>query len=228
MRERIDMAVFAVAPGFVRLSLRLALDPAAALVDGARDYLQGMADLAAQTPSAPDPRMVAWRAAYQELGLGPEALPPPEALLAWARSPGGVPGQGPLRDLVHGFMLCHRLPVAAYDLDAVQGGLWLRPSRGSEQFLGLGESRPETPPINELILADSGEQVLARHWHGAQGAPTAAHTATRLALVHIDLLPPAAGDAARFGAAFQAMAAEYLGQAGELRVLSMAEAQVGW
>lgn len=228
MRERIDMAVFAVAPGFVRLSLRLALDPAAALPEAARDYLLGMADLAAQSPQAPDPRMAAWREAYQELGLGPDALPPPEALMAWTRSPGGVPSQGALRDLVHGFMLCHRLPVAAYDLGAVQGDLWLRPSRGSEQFLGLGEQRPETPPINELILADSGEQVLARHWHGAQGAPTAAHAATRLALVHIDLLPPAAGDAARFGAAFQALAADFLGQAGELRLLSMEAAQVGW
>lgn len=113
------MAVFAAAPGFVRLSLQLAIDPGAALHAAARDYLGQMADLAAQSPLAPDPRMAAWRALYADLGLGPEALPPPEALLAWARSAAGVPSQGPVRDLAHGFMLCHRLPVAAYDLDAV-------------------------------------------------------------------------------------------------------------
>ncbi len=228
MRERIDMAVFAAAPNFVRLSLRLRVQPSPQQSDMARDFLREMSAMAVQNRVANDPRMAAWRSAYAELGLGPEALPPPEALLAWAELPQGVPSQGALRDCVHGYMLCHRLPTAAYDLAAVSGDLWLRPSRGGEHFQGLGDDRPSNPPINELILADSADQVLARHWHGAQGAATAGVPNTTDALVHIDLLPPDAADAARFGGAFQELAEELLGDRGELRVLGFEQAMVGW
>ena len=118
MRERIDMAVFDAAPGFVRLSLRLTVRSTPEQVLMARDFLREMSAMAVVNKVDRDPRMAAWRAAYLDLGLGDEALPPPEALLAWAELPDGVPGQGALRDCVHGYMLCHRLPAAAYDLTA--------------------------------------------------------------------------------------------------------------
>lgn len=228
LRERIDMAVFAAAPDYVRLSVRLAIHPTPEQAAMARAYLREMSAMALVNRVPGDPRMAAWRAAYAAIGLGPETLPPPEALLAWADQPDGVPSQGALRDCVHGFMLCHRLPAAAYDLSAVSGDLWLRPSRGCEHYQGLGDDRPSIPPINELILADTSEQVLARHWHGAQGAATAGRPSTTDALVHIDLLPPDAADAARFAAAFQDLAETLLGARGDLRILSWEQAMVGW
>lgn len=228
MRERIDMAVFDAAPGFVRLSLRLRVAPTPEQEAMTRDFLREMSAMAVQNAVKPDPKLAAWRAAYRDLGLGAEAVPPPEALLAWAGLPDGVPSQGALRDCVHGYMLCHRLPTAVYDLAAVSGDLWLRPSRGGEQFQGLGDDRPGNPPINELILADSADQVLARHWHGAQGAATAGRPGTSDALVHIDLLPPDAADAARFGGAFQDLAEALLGDRGELRMLGFERAMVVW
>lgn len=204
------MAVFGVAPAFVRLSLRLTgadlgagAAPAAALLR--------RAGAAATDLSADDPRLTAWREPYFALGIPDDVHTPPEALAHWAALPHGVPSLGPLSDLVNAFSLQVVAPVAAYDLDAATGDLWLRPSRGIELYQPLSGEPPSTPTIGQLLLADSADQVLALHWHGAPGRGTFVTPASRDVLVQLDLLPPLAEQADALGARLARLLTGFLG-----------------
>lgn len=204
------MAVFGVAPAFVRLSLRLvgadltaAAAPAAALLRRAGAAAKGVA--------ADDRRLSAWREPYFAFGIPEDVLPPPEVLARWAASPGGVPSQGPLLDLVNAFSLQVLAPVAAYDLDAADGDLWLRPSRGIELYQPLSGEPPSTPMIGQLLLADSADQVLALHWHGAPGRGSFVTPTSRDVLLHLDLLPPLADEADALAARLARLLTGFLG-----------------
>ncbi len=213
MIERIDSAVFGPVPSFVRLSgWAVGLDGTAPAASAARDELAR----ASAAAVARDDLEAAWRAAYADVGLPPATVPPPAALRAWAATARGVPSQGPLPDILNAVSLRHGVPTAAYDVAAIVGDLWLRPSRGCEGFtpLGAADGRPETVPINELILVDSGDRTLARSWHGAPGAQAFVAPGCRAALVHVDLLTPDGGtppDAAALAAEVADAVARHLG-----------------
>lgn len=175
------MAVFGAVPEFKRVSLRLT---------GLRTWrgaqqLQAFVRAARTRTGAP---VEPWLAAYAQVGLPADLVPPHAALAQWAESPGGLPAQGGLADLANAYSLIHGLPVAAYDLSATRGGVRLRPSRGIERHTDLG-GRLETPAIGELVLADDDDLVLARHWHGSPGREAFPVPETRSAVVHVDWLP---------------------------------------
>lgn len=226
-REKADMAIFGGHPDFRRISLRLLLpeDPPS---DTARMDLIRVGAALREGGDPAWPSLDGWRSAYRALGLPDDVPLPQTALLAWARSPQGVPPQGAIRDLVNAFMLEHGLPAAAYDLDATAGDLWLRPSRGRERFLGIGESAPSVPELMEIILADSEETVLARFWHGAQSSQNAARSGSRHVLVHLDLLPPDCERAAEIAATFLSLAQARLGAIGEAREICWEAPAIAW
>ena len=228
LREKVDTALFGFNPGYLRWSIRLSL-PGAARADGASAaaYLAAASAGATASAAASEDHNAAWRGAYAAFGMQ-DATPPPEALLAWALRPGGLPSQGALRDLIHGFTLAQGTPLAAYSLRAIEGDLWLRPSRGSERFTGLGDARPKAPTLGEIILADSAELVLARHWHGAQGLETVAGPEAAEVQIHLDLLPPAASAAEALLEAFLSLARELLGATGEPRLLCRETPEIAW
>ncbi len=226
-REKIDMGVFGLAPGFERISILVTgIEPgrgtraAAALL--ARTAKPGA------LPGPDDPRIAAWRAAYAAAGIDPSVATPVEALAAWAATPAGIPSQGTVRDIVHAFSLQHGVPAAAYAVARIRGDLWLRPSRGCEHFLGIGDAAPSAPAINEIILADSADEVLARHWHGRQGRSTAADAACRAVLVHVDLLPPQAEAADDLAAALARLITGFAGGTAETRRLAWETPQAAW
>lgn len=225
-REKIDMGVLSLAPDFERISI-LVTDIDAAR--GARAAAALLARAAAGTAGVPaDPHVAAWRAAYAAAGLAPGVATPVEALAAWAARAAGVPSQGTVRDIVHAFSLQHRVPAAAYAAGHVQGDLWLRPSRGCEHFLGFGDAAPSAPALNEVILADTGDEVLARHWHGRQGRFTAADATTREVLVHLDLLPPRAADADALADTFVRLITGFTGGRADVRRLAWDTPQAAW
>ncbi len=221
------MAVFGVAPDYVRVSLRLVGADLAASTAQAAALL---ARTAAQRTrlAAHDPRLAAWREPYLALGVSPATPPPPAVLAAWAATPGSVPTQGALADLVNAFALQHVVPVMCHDLAAATGDLWLRPSRGLELYLPVGGGAAEAPPMGELILADSADKVLARHWHGAQGRPFLVTTAARLVHIHLDLLPPQSVEAEPLTAALSKLLTGFLGGGVEAQFLTRARPQATW
>jgi DNA/RNA-binding domain of Phe-tRNA-synthetase-like protein len=221
------MAVFGVAPDYVRVSLQLsALEPDRAAPAAAA--LLARAGQAARGLVADDPRLAGWRDPYLALGVPDDVPTPPEVLAAWAEQPGGVPSQGALNDLVNAFALQHCVPVSAHDLARVVGDLWLRPSRGLEWYEPLGGGAPESPALGELILVDSADQVLARHWHGAPGRVAAVGSASREALVLVDLVPPLAEAAGELSEQLLRLLTGFLGGQAEVRRLSRAAPSAEW
>ncbi len=220
-RELIDMALFGVAPEFVRASLRLTG------VDGGRSAATAARLLAKASRDVADVGADAWRRAYDDLGIASEAVAPATALAAWAAVPGGVPSQGPITDIVHATALRVGCPAAAYDLAAIHGDLWLRPARGVEVFEGL-TGRPDTVPINEPVLVDSADHCLARAWHGAQSAVSRCTTATTDAIVHLDWLALDPADAHEQGRALARLLTGFLGGSVSMRLLHRDAAVADW
>ncbi len=190
-RERIDMALFGPLPGFIRVSIRLTGESDAPLDGrGARSaaaLLSRLSIAAAENQDAVEARFELWRRAYAAIGLPATTVPPPEALRAWALSPVGIPSQGVVEDVINSFALENVVPAAAYDLAAIGGDLWLRPSRGHE-FFETADGKSITPTINEFILADDADRVVAMAWHGAQSASTRVRRSADDILIHVDLL----------------------------------------
>jgi DNA/RNA-binding domain of Phe-tRNA-synthetase-like protein len=226
-REKIDMAVFGVAPGFRRCSLRWRGSELAAAAPAAAAYLASVGRRS--VPQAQlDALARSWEEVYLALGVPPDVPPPPLALAHWAATPGGVPSAGPLPDLVNAFALQVLAPAAAYDLGHVAGDLWLRPSRGCEIYEPLEGGQPSTPPIGELILADSADRVLARHWHGAPGRRSFAGPDSRDVLVHLDLLGPQAAQASELAARLERLLVGVLGGRIDVRLLGRQTPVVTW
>jgi DNA/RNA-binding domain of Phe-tRNA-synthetase-like protein len=226
--ERVDGAVFALVPEFARASIDLVVtSPSASPALGA--YAARVARRAADAEGAgrspPDPE---WRDAYHRLGLPDDLTPPHEALAAWARANGRLPSQGPILDLVNAYSLVARTPAAAYAVDDAAGGLWLRPARGHEQHESVA-GEWSSPPVGELVLADGGDRVLARHWHGSQGRSFVPGPAARRVRIHIDVLGVAPHDAAtRAGTEFARLAEAMLSATAAVQVVDVARAVIAW
>jgi DNA/RNA-binding domain of Phe-tRNA-synthetase-like protein len=232
------MAVFAAVPAFVRVSIRLA-----GFTDDHRAAVAALLVRAGERAALTDDdvRVSSWREAYVQVGLGEDVVPPHVALAAWATVPGGVPPQGTLPDLVNAFGLLHGVPVATYDPSGAMGDLWLRPARGTETFEPLGGEAlgpsavgslcggtPAMPTVGELILSDSADHVLARHWHGAQGRATVLRGGASEALVHLDLLPPLAADAETLAGRFVRLVTGFVGGTSDVRLISRSRPQAPW
>jgi DNA/RNA-binding domain of Phe-tRNA-synthetase-like protein len=210
MYEKLDSAIFGYLPGFRRLSFMIRSTHADMDDAGADAYLRRQVERSVD-PTAQALAGASWREAYEMFGMEAKAVPPFQALRAWIESTGGLPSQGPVRDLVHGFMMEWTVPVAAYALDHVQGDLWLRPSRGCERFTGMDGKGPTAPEFGELILVDTSELVLARNWHGAQGLESVPRQSMSAILVHIDLLPYSSHRYGSVEDGFTALAGQLLG-----------------
>lgn len=215
-----------------RLSAEAAAESAADSATDSRadSAADSMTDTAADsaTDSAVSPRRIEiWKRAYAVVGLPASTVPPPEALLAWARSPGGVPSQGVVEDVVNAFALEHAVPAAAYDLAAVEGDLWLRPSRGHEIF-EAADGAATTPAINDLILVDSADRVMAMAWHGAQSALTRVRPGAEDLLIHADLLGLPIDAARAMADALAARLAGFVGGRSGIRILSRDNPMAAW
>ncbi|MBM7494751.1 DNA/RNA-binding domain of Phe-tRNA-synthetase-like protein [Micromonospora luteifusca] len=88
------------------------------------------------------PEIQAWRRAYAAMGLRPTRYRcAAEALLRRLRLDDELPRLHPLVDLCNAASAAYAIPVAAPDLDRVDGDLVVRPAHGEEEYL----SPPSTP-----------------------------------------------------------------------------------
>jgi DNA/RNA-binding domain of Phe-tRNA-synthetase-like protein len=148
----------------------------APLYDRARARLAGGAesDLA---------EIAAWRRAYTQMGLKPtQYRSAAEALLRRFRREGEVPQLHPLVDLCNAVSLAFALPVAVFDLDAIEAYLEVRPADGSERYLAFS-GEVESPAPGEVIFADAAGQVHARRWTFRQSRRSTVGPETRRALI---------------------------------------------
>jgi DNA/RNA-binding domain of Phe-tRNA-synthetase-like protein len=195
MRYTIAPEVFARHPGYVRgvvigRSVRNSPElpaEALALLRTAESLVRIRPDL---NELALHDHISNWRMAYAAFGARPSKyLSSIEALARRVRK--GEPLRVPstLVALTNAVSLHYLVPAGAHDAGQANDALCLRPARGDETFLPLGETEVEHPEPGEIIYAD-GDVVICRRWTWRQAQHTAMRPETSHVAVNVDGLPP--------------------------------------
>jgi DNA/RNA-binding domain of Phe-tRNA-synthetase-like protein len=153
-------------------------------------FASAQADVRAQigaTSLSELPALAAWRRVFRAFGVDPtQYRSAAEALLRRLTKQGELPTIGTLVDLANLASIRHSLPVAVFDLDAIDGGITVRFARGDETWADLGASTTERPSPGEVIFVDELDTVVARRWCWRQSAESAATDSTRQILVTVE------------------------------------------
>jgi DNA/RNA-binding domain of Phe-tRNA-synthetase-like protein len=134
------------------------------------------------------PEIQAWRRAFAQMGLKPTQYRcASEALLRRYRKDKTLPHINPLVDLCNAVSVAYAIPVAAFDLDRVDGNLEVRYANGAEAYLTFsGET--EHPAPGEVVFADAASQAHARRWTNRQSALSAVRPDSTRALIVAEAL----------------------------------------
>jgi DNA/RNA-binding domain of Phe-tRNA-synthetase-like protein len=140
-----------------------------------------------QTPLSEIPSLAAWRAAFRLFGVDPtQYRSAAEALLRRLTKKGDIPCINALVDLCNLVSIRYALPVAAFDLRALQLPVTVKFAQGTERYTPLGEAMVEHPPAGEVIFADETGLVIARRWCHRQSEESAAQLDTTTALLTVE------------------------------------------
>jgi DNA/RNA-binding domain of Phe-tRNA-synthetase-like protein len=124
------------------------------------------------------PLIAAWREALMAAGISVKRRPPSiEAMARRAWKGHDAFSINPIVDTYNALSMELCLPLGAWDLDEMNGGLQLRISEGGEPFQALGAGDvEETEPV-EIVYSDVSE-VLSRHflWRQSDKAKITEHT----------------------------------------------------
>jgi DNA/RNA-binding domain of Phe-tRNA-synthetase-like protein len=130
-------------------------------------------------PIADIPSIAAWRRAFRAFGTDPtQHRSAPESLLRRLDKAHGIPPINALVDVGNVVSIRHALPVAVFDVTALDGAITVRLATGSELFVGIGTPEPTHPDAGEVVFVDDGGTVLARRWCWRQSSTAAVGTAT--------------------------------------------------
>lgn len=173
-----------VLTGMDRLDRR-ALD-IAPLVATARAALEGHTE--SELPS-----IRAWRAAFSAMGFKPtQYRSAAEALLRRLRTDGSLPAVHPVVDYCNAVSAAMAVPLAAFDLDRVDGALTVCEAAGDERFLAFS-GEEESPEPGEVIFRDEGNRAHARRWTHRQSRWSAVAPETARVLLVAEALHEGAG-----------------------------------
>ncbi len=140
-----------------------------------------------QTPLSQIPALAAWRGVFRAFGVDPtQYRSAPEALLRRLTKKGSIPSINVLVDLGNLVSIRYALPVALFDLRAVQGTITVRFADGSERYTTLGEAEVDAPQPGEVVFVDETGLVVARRWCWRQGEQSAVQADTWEALVTVE------------------------------------------
>ncbi|RLP91229.1 hypothetical protein EAD89_12270 [Micromonospora sp. BL4] len=138
------------------------------------------------------PEIQAWRRAYAAMGLRPTRYRcAAEALLRRLRLDGDLPRLHPLVDLCNAVSAAYAIPVAALDLDRVDGDLVVRPAHGDEEYLSFAGDT-EHPDPGEVTFVDATGRAHARRWTNRQSGWSAVREGTSSVLIVAEALHPGA------------------------------------
>jgi DNA/RNA-binding domain of Phe-tRNA-synthetase-like protein len=139
------------------------------------------------TPLSELPTLAAWRRVFREFGVDPtQYRSAAEALLRRLVKQGELPSIGTLVDLANLVSIRYALPVAVFDLAAIDGLIRVCFATGAEPWADLGASETTHPDAGEVVFLDESGTVHARRWCWRQSARSAAGPGTREILVTIE------------------------------------------
>lgn len=129
------------------------------------------------------PEIQAWRRVFSRMSLKPTQYRcASEALLRRLRKEGDLPSVLPFVDLCNAVSAAFAIPVAAFDLDRVAGGLVVRRATGTERY-DTFSGEIEHPEVGEVIFADAKSRAHARRWTNRQSAYSAVSSHTHNVLI---------------------------------------------
>ena len=139
------------------------------------------------TPLSEIESLAGWRAAFRLFGVDPtQYRNAAAALLRRLTKKGDIPSFNAVVDICNLVSIRYALPVAAFDLAAVSGGITVRFAAGNERFTNLSDAGVEQPAAGEVIFVDEAGLVVARRWCWRQSEESAASEGTRQALFTIE------------------------------------------
>ncbi|GAA1039699.1 phenylalanine--tRNA ligase beta subunit-related protein [Virgisporangium ochraceum] len=139
-------------------------------------------------PLAEFPEIQAWRRAFARMGLKPTQYRcASEALLRRLSKEGAVARINPLVDLCNAVSMAYAVPVAALDLDRVDGDLEVRYAEGTEVYETFAGDT-EHPEPGEVSFVDSAGRAHARRWTNRQSGYSAVRASTSNVLIVAEAL----------------------------------------
>ncbi len=136
-------------------------------------------------PDQNDPFIESWHAAYRSYGLNPNRTRPSvEALQRRVVRDRRLPRINPAVDAYNLVSLRQGLPAGAFDLDAVDGDIFIRRARSGEPFRGIGGD-VEITLEGEVVYADTN-RVLTRGWNYRDCDYTKVTSATQTVLFLVE------------------------------------------
>ncbi len=139
------------------------------------------------TPLSEIESLSAWRGAFRAFGVEPtQYRSAAESLLRRLTKKGDIPSINTLVDIGNLVSIRYALPVAVFDIQALQGAVTVHFADGSERFTPLGESTVEHPERGEVVFSDETGLVIARRWCWRQSDESAARESTTDAIITIE------------------------------------------
>lgn len=125
-----------------------------------------------------------WRLAYRRFGADPTKFRmAAESILRRLRSSGDFTDTlHPLVVLCNSFSARFALPVAALDVERIDGLLCVGPASGSSQYEGF-DGVTTLVPVGEVTFEDQAQRAHARKWSHKQSAFSAITARTECALI---------------------------------------------
>lgn len=138
-----------------------------------------------------EPRIMAWREAYQTFGSKPSAFPSSlESLYKRVLKGNDLKPINPLVDIYNYISLKYMLPAGGEDLDQMRGALELTYASANEARVSvLGKDTPEAPYEGEVVYKDA-LGTICRRWNWREVKRTILTPKTNNAVIVIEALSP--------------------------------------
>jgi DNA/RNA-binding domain of Phe-tRNA-synthetase-like protein len=133
--------------------------------------------------------IASWRELYRSFGTKPgDYRPSAEALIRRCIKEEKLPRINNAVDLYNVVSVEHVIPMGGFDLDHVNGDIYLRYSDGGEQFIPLGPGDPEETDRGEVVYADN-TRILTRRWNYRDANSTKITEETKSLVMFLDASP---------------------------------------
>ena len=140
-----------------------------------------------ETPLSQIEALAAWRGVFRGFGIDPtQYRSAAEALARRLTKKGDIPSINALVDLGNLVSIRYTLPVALFDLRAIEGPVTVRFAEGAERYTTLGEREVEHPAPGEVVFTDATGLVIARRWCWRQSETSAVQADTTDALITVE------------------------------------------
>src|SRR5256884_5429612 len=125
------------------------------------------------TPLSQIESLAAWRNAFRGFDVDPtQYRSASEALLRRLTKKGNIPSINLLVDLGNLVSIRYGLPVAVFEMRALEGTVAVHFADGSERYSELGGSDEDHPEPGEGVFSDETKLVIARRWWWRQSEPS--------------------------------------------------------